>query len=270
MIAMLDQISLGLCGVGRMGAALAKCLAGKVREMWAYDVRREALAEVASATGLRPASSSEDLATRTQVLMIAVKPKDVSGALAEMRPVLTKEHIVISIAAGVPIARLRELCGDKPSIVRAMPNVLVLVGQASTAVASDSPASESALAIAKAVFSAVGRVVMLPEALMDAVTGLSGSGPAFVFTFIEALADGGVAAGLPRDQALELAAQTVLGSARMVLEKVGHPAALREMVTSPAGTTIAGLAALESRGFRAACMEAVQAAARRASELAKA
>jgi len=267
---MLNQVTLGIAGVGRMGAALAKCLSGQVREVLAYDVRPEALDEAARATGLKPARSLEDLAARAKVLIIAVKPKDIAGALKQMRPVLNDDHVVISIAAGVPTARLRELCGDKPSIVRAMPNVLVLVGQASTAIASDSPARGPALEVATAVFSVAGRTVLVPEALLDAVTGLSGSGPAFVFTFIEALADGGVSAGLPRDQALELAAQTVLGSAKMVLEKLGHPAALRDMVTSPAGTTIAGLAVMEARGFRAACIEAVQAAARRAAELAKA
>jgi len=267
---MLNQVTLGIAGVGRMGAALAKCLSGKVREVLAYDTRPEALDEAARAGGVKPARSLEDLAARANALLIAVKPKDIAAALNQMRPALNEEHVVISIAAGVPTARLRELCGEKPSIVRVMPNVLVLVGEASTAIASDSPARASALELASAIFSAAGRAVLVPEALLDAVTGLSGSGPAFAFLFIEALTDGGVAAGLPREQALQLAAQTVLGSAKMVLEKMGHPAALKDMVTSPAGTTVAGLAAMESRAFRAACIEAVLAAARRATELAKA
>lgn len=267
---MLEQTCVGIIGVGKMGAALAAAISGRAGELWGYDTDAERLAAAARQFNLRPAHGNGDLVARAGAIVLAVKPKEVASVLEEVRPALRPEKVLVSIAAGVTTERISAEAGKRVQVVRAMPNVLAVVGESSTAIASDSPADEQSMKLAEEIFACAGRVVLVPEALLNAVTGLSGSGPAFVFTFIEALADGGVAAGLPRQQALELAAQTVLGAAKMVLAGHGHPAALRDMVTSPGGTTIAGLGALESRAFRAACMEAVQAAARRAAELAKA
>jgi len=266
----LEQTCVGIIGVGKMGGALAAAIADRAGELWGYDTDSQRLTSISRQLNLRPADGNGDVVSRSDAIILAVKPKEVAGVLEEVRPALRPEKVLISIAAGVPTERISAEAGERIQVVRAMPNVLATVGESSTAIASDSPADEQGLQLAQEIFSCAGRVVMVPEALLNAVTGLSGSGPAFVFTFIEALADGGVAVGLPRQQALELAAQTVLGAAKMVLQGHGHPAALRDMVTSPGGTTIAGLGALESRAFRAACMEAVQAAAKRAAELAKA
>jgi pyrroline-5-carboxylate reductase len=266
----LEQTCVGIIGVGKMGGGGAAAIAHKAGEVWAYDTDGDRLAAISRQLNLHQAGGNGDLVSRAGAIILAVKPKEVAAVLEEVRPALRPEKVLISIAAGVTTERISGEAGERVQVVRAMPNVLATVGESSTAVASDSPADQQGLELAKEIFACAGRVVTVPEALLNAVTGLSGSGPAFVFTFIEALADGGVAAGLPRQQAIELAAQTVLGAAKMVLEGHGHPAALRDMVTSPGGTTIAGLGAMESRAFRAACMEAVQAAAKRAAELAKA
>jgi len=164
-------------------------------------------------------------------------------------------------------ASLRETVGDGPCIVRVMPNICCTVGAAASAFAADGDVSDEQIEFVDALLSAAGEVVAVREELLDAVTGLSGSGPAFAAVFIEALADGGVKAGLPREQAQKLAAQTVLGAARWLLETGAGPAQLKDLVTSPGGTTIAGLAALEERGLRAATMSAVVAAAERSKEL---
>jgi pyrroline-5-carboxylate reductase len=284
---------IGIIGFGMMGEALGRCLFGRVGEgrpacplageliCWDIDAAR---VSAAASLGARLANSSSELARESAVIIIAVKPADVETVLREIASDLSAEKIVISIAAGVPCSKLsewacppevRRACPEgterreRPQLIRAMPNILAAVGEASIAVASDSPCTPEALDTAEKLLSAAGKVVRVAEKLLDAVTGLSGSGPAYVFLMIEAMADAGVAQGLPRKSALELAAQTFLGAAKMVLQGEKHPAQLRDMVTSPGGTTIAGLRVLESRAVRAALIEAVTAAALRARELAE-
>lgn len=190
--------------------------------------------------------------------------------LREVAPYLGGQSVIVSIAAGVPVAALAAAAGAGTRIVRVMPNTPCLVGETAAAMCLGGAADEGDAEAVRALFAAVGIVHRVDERLLSAVTGLSGSGPAYGFLAIEALADGGVRAGLPRDIATQLAAQTLLGAARMVLETGKHPGALKDMVTSPAGTTIAGVAALERAGVRSAFIEAVAAATARADELAKA
>lgn len=209
-------------------------------------------------------------AAEAEVLLLAIKPQALAAVASELDEEISSSpsSLVISILAGVPIARL-EVAFPGKAVIRAMPNTPATVGAGITAIASSQIVQESHLAIARAIFSAVGQVVEVSESLMDAVTGLSGSGPAYIAIAIEALADGGVAAGLPRATAAKLALQTVLGTATLIQESGWHPADLKDKVTSPGGTTIAGVAQLEKAGFRSALIEAVQAATRRSQELGK-
>jgi pyrroline-5-carboxylate reductase len=189
--------------------------------------------------------------------------------LGDIAPAADTSKLVISIAAGITIGRIEKLLTGNPRVIRVMPNTPALVLAGAAGIAAGTSAGKDDLDIAQEIFNAVGRAVVVEEKLMDAVTGLSGSGPAYVFMIIDALSDAGVKAGLPRPLALELAAQTVFGSAKMVLETKEHPAKLRDMVTSPGGTTIEGLHALEKGKLRATLMNAVEAATARSRELGK-
>jgi pyrroline-5-carboxylate reductase len=205
----------------------------------------------------------------SEIVLLCVKPQVMDAVLAEIAAVTDRSKLVISIAAGVTIARLEKALAGGPRIVRVMPNTPALVLAGAAALCGGKNASVDDLGLAQSIFQSVGRAVIVEEKLMDAVTGLSGSGPAYVFVIIDALSDAGVKAGLPRPLALELAAQTVFGSAKMVLETKEHPAKLRDMVTSPGGTTIEGLHALEKGKLRATLMNAVEAATARSKELGK-
>lgn len=210
-------------------------------------------------------TDDNNLAATAPVLLLAIKPQIFDRVVADLaRP--TSAQLVISILAGVSIAQLETAFPDR-AVVRAMPNTPATVGAGMTAIARGSHVSTQDLELATQLFQAVGQVVTVPEALMDAVTGLSGSGPAYIAIAIEALADGGVAAGLPREIANKLALQTVLGTAQLLNESHLHPAQLKDRVTSPGGTTIAGVTKLEQAGFRAALIAAVIAAAQRSQEL---
>jgi pyrroline-5-carboxylate reductase len=205
---------------------------------------------------------------QAQVVVLAVKPQLLDQVLAGIKEFAGPGHLIISIAAGVPLAVLTAAL-PQSRLIRAMPNAPALVAAAITGLAPGRGATPGDLEVALELFQAVGQAVVVEEKLLDAVTGLSGSGPAFVAVFIEALADGGVKAGLPRPLALQLALQTVLGSARLCQERNLHPGVLKDMVASPGGTTIAGLSVLEERGFRGTVMGAVATAAARAKELGK-
>ena len=229
--------------------------------------RPERVQSLADALGARAVSSPEEAVNGADVVLLAVKPHIVETALAPLREVLAPQQILVSVAAGISLSRL-EACFDAPvPVVRAMPNTPALVGMGATAICAGSHVRAAELDVARAIFESVGLCVEADEKWFEAVTGLSGSGPAYVFLFIEALADGGVRAGLPRDVALQLAAQTVMGSAQMVLETGKHPGALKDQVASPGGTTIAAIHALENGAFRGTVMDAVVASATRSREL---
>src|SRR5579871_1096572 len=270
---MASKLTIGFLGAGKMATALAK---GLIRaeivtpsQVIGSDVSEAASAAFAKETGAKTAGTNHEVAKFAEVLVLAVKPDQVAGALGEIHEHITEKHLLISIAAGVTIAKLEGALGKGARVIRVMPNTPALVGASATGFALGKSATGADGELAKKLFGAVGVAFQVKEALLDAVTGLSGSGPAYVYMFIEGLSDGGVASGLPRDVATKLAAQTVLGAAKMVLETNHHPGALKDMVASPGGTTIAGLHALERAGLRAALMDAVEAATTRARELGK-
>jgi len=268
---MAAKLSVGFLGAGRMATALAKGFvrAGLVtaKQIIATDPSASACAAFAKEVGAKTTAYNPDAAKFAEVLVLAVKPDQVSPALAEIRDHFTERHLLISIAAGVTLARLESGLGAAARLVRVMPNTPALVGASATAFALGKSALPEDAALAQKLFSAVGLAFQLKESHLDAVTGLSGSGPAYVYLFIEGLSDGGVAAGLPRDVATQLAAQTVLGGARMVLETGQHPGALKDMVTSPGGTTIEGLHELEKGKLRATLISAVRAATEKSKKL---
>jgi len=265
-----NKLTIGFLGAGKMATALAKGFirAGLVtgKEVIASDFNEAACAAFAVETGAKTTAFNPDVAKFATVLILAVKPDQVPGALAEIRDNLTDQHLIISIAAGVTLAKLEAGAGDA-RVIRVMPNTPALVGASASAFALGKSAGAPDAELATKLFSAVGVAYQVKESLLDAVTGLSGSGPAYVYLFIESLSDGGVAAGLPRDIATKLAAQTVLGSAKMVLETGQHPGALKDMVTSPGGTTIEGLHELEKGKMRGTVMSAVRAAAEKSKKL---
>jgi pyrroline-5-carboxylate reductase len=262
---------IGFLGAGKMATALARgwLAAGLLTpdRARASDPLPHAREAFRQQTGVHAGHDNRQVVADSRLLVLAVKPQNVREVLEEVGPTLTPEHCLVSIAAGVTLRQLAEGLGRPCRLVRVMPNTPCLIGASASAYCPGETANEEDIRLVERLLGAVGRAVRVPEKLLDAVTGLSGSGPAFVYVIIEALSDGGVRVGLPRDVATLLAAQTVLGSARMVLETGLHPGALKDNVASPGGTTIAGLHALERGGLRAALMDAVEAAARRSAEL---
>ncbi len=260
-------------GGGNMAEALIKGLlaagAAKPDQMLVADVSSERLEHLKKTYGIIIQKSSKDAVSQAEIVLLCVKPQVIDVVLAKIVPVADKGKLVISIAAGVTIARIEKILTGDPRVIRVMPNTPALVLAGAAALAGGKNATSDDLALAQSIFNSVGRSFVVDEKLMDAVTGLSGSGPAYVFMIIDALSDAGVKAGLPRQLALELAAQTVYGAAKMVLETKEHPAKLRDMVTSPGGTTIEGLHALEEGKLRATLMNAVEAATARSRELGK-
>ena len=268
---------IGFIGMGQMASALA---AGFVRsgklapnDLFAYDISSDAAARfVETVGGGDVCSSISDVVLQAETVFLCVKPQQMGSVVAALGELPQNElaaKLFVTIAAGLPIAYFQKSLGGPIRVVRVMPNTPCLVGEAASGFSRGEYATDSDALLVKELLETVGVAFELPEKLLDAVTGLSGSGPAFVYMMIEALADGGVKAGLPRAAALALAAQTLKGSAEMVLRTGEHPGALKDKVTSPAGTTIAGVAELENRGLRGALIAAVEAAARRSAELGK-
>jgi pyrroline-5-carboxylate reductase len=268
---MSSRLKIGFLGAGKMATALAKGFinAGiaQAEDMVASDVAEGARASFAKEVGCTTTAWNPEVLKFANVIVLAVKPDQVNGLLAEAREHFTPNHLLISIAAGVPIARMESSLGTGARVVRVMPNTPALVGASASAYAAGKNATPEDAQLTQKLLTAVGVAYQVKESLLDAVTGLSGSGPAYVFLIIEALSDGGVAAGLPRDVATKLAAQTLLGSAKMVLETGTHPSALRDMVTSPGGTTIEGLHELELGGVRGSLINAVRAATYKSKRL---
>lgn len=266
----LKEQKIGFLGAGKMASAIIKGLL-KYGVSPANITAGERWAPAAEAArkefGIFVTEDNADIVKRSDILIIAVKPKDIEEALSTAGD--TKDKLFISIAAGVTINSLEKLVGDGARVIRVMPNICATVLQSATGISRGTNATAEDAAIAMEIFSAIGVAMEINENLLDAVTGLSGSGPAFIFQIIEAMADGGVYAGLDRATAQTLAAQTVLGAATMVVESGMHPGALKDMVCSPGGTTIEGVAVLEEKAVRAAFMDAVIAATDKSEQLGK-
>jgi pyrroline-5-carboxylate reductase len=262
---------IGLIGAGQMATALGQGIvqSGLVdaKRLLASDPVAEARDRFARATGGRTTADNAAVAAEADVLILAVKPQQIAQVAAELRGKLDARKLVVSIAAGIRLATLADRLGPGPRLVRVMPNTPCLVGQGACAYSLGENATAGDGELVERLLGSVGVACRVDEKLLDAVTGLSGSGPAFVYVIIEALSDGGVRMGLPRAIATQLAAQTVRGAAEMVLTTGEHPGVLKDRVASPGGTTIAGLQALEEGGLRAALMAAVETAARRSAEL---
>lgn len=261
--------TVGFLGAGNMAGALIKgLLAGALPKdrVWASDVREERLADLAK-LGIHTTKDNAELLRTCDVVVLSVKPQVVDRVMPMVREHLREDAVLVSVAAGVSIDTLESSLEPGARVVRTMPNTAAIALAGATGIARGTHATDSDMEVAKALFSAVGRVVVLDESLLDAVTGLSGSGPAYIMLIIEALADGGVKVGLHRETALTLAAQTVFGSAKLLLDTGMHPGALKDMVTSPGGTAIAGLHTLEAGGLRRTLIDAVEAATRRAEQL---
>ena len=262
---------LGFLGAGNMASALIQgLLHGDVlpaTRILASDVKIERLEQLSAEHGIRTTMDNHQLLRESDVVVLAVKPQVIDRVLTEIGGDVRADQLLVSVAAGVPVEALESRLPPGSRVVRAMPNTPATVQAGATAIAGGANASADDLRVAREMFEAVGRVVVVEEALLDAVTGLSGSGPAYVMLIIEALADGGVKVGLHRDTALLLAAQTVFGSAKLLLETGEHPGRLKDMVTSPGGTAIAGLHTLESGALRKTLIDAVECATERSAEL---
>lgn len=268
---MLEEKKLAIIGVGKLGEALATGLLRRGElstEDIAGSVAHEAsLERVRDRLSIEVTLDNRELVRDRDVVLIAVKPQNMSSVLEEISDVITEEQLVITVAASVPTGFVEERLRDEVPVVRAMPNTPCVINAGMTVICGGRHARDEHLRTAEAIFDSVGATVFLEESLMDGVTGLSASGPAYLYVVIESMAEAGVKLGIPRDVSTLLAAQTVLGSARMVLESKEHPALLKDVVTTPAGCTVDGLLELEEGKFRVTLIKAIVRAAERAREL---
>ena len=265
-------MKIGFIGAGNMaGAMIRGILKGKKAspgEIMASDVNAQALAALTKETDVKTGTNKETAAF-AEVLFLAVKPQFFEGMLKDIAPALSPETVVVSIAPGKTIAWIRETLGCPCRLIRTMPNTPALVGEGMTAICDNTTFSKEDFNYAKGIFDSVGKTKVLPERLFDGVVAVSGSSPAYVYMMIEAMADAAVKEGIPRVHAYEMAAQSVLGSALMVLSTGTHPAALKDAVCSPGGTTIEAVEELERKGFRAAIMDAMKVCAEKSREMSK-
>lgn len=265
----MQDFTIGFIGGGALAGALLKGIAGKLvpaDNIYVSEFRHERCDELNKEFGVHAAVEADGFLDKVDMVLIAVKPKDAKAAMSGIASKVREDTVIISVVAGLRLSIIEENFPKQP-VIRVMPNVPQAVGAGMAAYALGSRADRKTAERIAFIWNSVGRTVEVDEHLMDAVTGLSGSGPAYGFLMIDAMADGGVAAGLPRSTAILLAAQTLLGAAKMVLETGKHPDVLRDMVTSPGGTTIAGVRAMEAAGVRSALIEAVLAATERSKEL---
>lgn len=270
---MADKKKIGIIGAGRMATALASgFLRGGLSDssnLKSTDVFENARTQFEETTGCPSLEENCDIVKNSEIIILAVKPQYVQDVCDEIANDLNESQLVISIAAGISISQIETVIGGSIPVVRVMPNTPCLIGEGANAFSLGSFGTDDHSEIVKELFNTVGTIEEVPEYQLDAVTGLSGSGPAYVFQFIEALSDGGVLKGLPRDLATRLATQTVLGAAKLLQETGEHPGVLKDGVASPGGTTIAGLQALENGKLRATVINAVQSATERSIELRK-
>ena len=264
----LKNIKIGCIGTGNMGKALIAGLCSHLssKNIFIYDADTKQSAKLAEDYKVTISKSAIEVCEHSDIIIIALKPNIVNEVLLQIKDAV-KNKTIISVAAGITISSIEEKLHSDTKIIRAMPNTPALVGKGMTVLTMSKDSDASILEIVKDIFQCVGEAICLPENLFDAVTGLSGSGPAFVFTFIQALADAAVKLGIPRKEALLLASQTVMGSAAMVVEKLENPIALRDNVASPGGTTIEGIYVLEERGFSGTIIDAVIKAAEKSNRL---
>jgi pyrroline-5-carboxylate reductase len=271
-IIMLRDKKICIIGTGNMGEALVSGLissaSSKPKNIICTDVREAKLKAIQESYGVQTTLDNLDAVAISDIVIYAVKPQIMAAVLNETAGKLDMSKLIISIAAGVPMEAIESRLSKKLRLIRVMPNIAAAVKEAATAVAAGKHATKEDIKLAMAIFNSIGKTVFIPENyLMDAITGLSGSGPAYIFLIAEAMADAGVKVGLSRQDALFLSAQTVLGAAKMLIETQEHPGQLRDRVTSPGGTAIAGLATLEQGGLRTTLINAVEVATNRSKEL---
>jgi pyrroline-5-carboxylate reductase len=269
---MLNDKLIAIIGAGNMGDALVSGLIGsgscKAKNIICADVRQDKLDRIKSSYKVRTTTNNLRAVAEADVVIYAVKPQIMAAVLNETAPKLDMSKLVISIAAGVPLAAIESCIQKDLRLIRVMPNIAAAVKEAATGIAAGAHATKEDVKLTMEIFNSIGKCVFLKENyLMDAVTGLSGSGPAYIFLIVDALADAGVKVGLSRQDSLFLAAQTVLGAAKLLIETHEHPGQLKDKVTSPGGTAIAGLATLESGGLRTTLINAVETATNRSKEL---
>ncbi len=270
---MLRNKQVGFVGSGNMGEALVNGLLHghlcRPEQIFCSDVRPERLKAIREKYEVKGTAHNTEVVKQSDIIILAVKPQILKKVVDEIAKYLDLSKLIISIAAGVPLEAIEACAKKELKLIRVMPNICVSVREGISAIAAGKHASKEDLLLAKTIFDSVGKSRFIEEVLLDAVTGLSGSGPAYIFLIIDALADAGVKVGLSRDDALILAAQTVLGSAKMLLETGEHPGKLKDLVTSPGGTAIAGLHTLEEGGLRTTLINAVEVATRRSEALGK-
>lgn len=268
---MLKDKKIGIIGTGNMGEALISGLiyarSSIPENIICSDTRGEKLKSIKESYGIVAAKTNNDVVKASEIVIYATKPQIMASVLKETSAFLDMSKLIISIAAGVPLAAIESCLNKDLRVIRVMPNIPASVKEGAAAVAAGKHASKNDLKLAKAIFDSVGKSVILEEDLMDAVTGLSGSGPAYIFLIVDALSDAGVKMGLSREDALFLSTQTVLGAAKLLIETKEHPGKLKDKVTSPGGTAIAALHTLEEGGLRTTLINAVEVATKRSREL---
>jgi pyrroline-5-carboxylate reductase len=269
---MLNDKKIAFIGAGNMGAAIISGLivsgSSKPENIICTDVRESRLDEIKSEYGVRVTANNMDAVEASDIIVYAVKPQIMAKVLEETADKLDMSKLVISIAAGVPMPAIESCLNKDLRLIRVMPNIAAAVKEAASAIAAGGHATDEDVDLAMEIFNSIGKSVFLKENyLMDAITGLSGSGPAYIFLIVDALADAGVKMGLAREEALFLSTQTVLGAAKLLMETREHPGQLKDKVTAPGGTAIAGLATLEEGGLRTTLIHAVEAATNRSREL---
>ena len=269
---MLKDKKIGIIGTGNMGEALVSGLIGSEstspENIICTDVRKDKLESVNEKYGVAILTNNIEAVEISDIVIYAVKPQIIASVLKETTSCLDMSKLIISIAAGVPLAAIASCLKKELRLIRVMPNIAAFVKESASVIAAGDSATEEDIQLSMAIFNSMGKSIFLKENnLMDAVTGLSGSGPAYIFLIVDALADAGVKVGLAREDALFLSSQTVLGAAKLLMETKEHPGRLKDMVTSPGGTAIAGIHSLEKGGLRTTLIDAVEVATQRSKEL---